>query len=158
MKRIIAKTGIEYIAELMQDNDLSPAIGQNKRKAVWSAGNCFVFAHARSKNETRLTLEPLDPQQDFSGAALTAWEAIVNELKACGLLVGGEPAGASGKPKGRKPLSDTEWEIRFETVEKVLDASRGRGGSLPQACGWVGVAYSTFRTWHKEYKTRKTKN
>jgi hypothetical protein len=51
---------------------------------------------------------------------------------------------------GRRPLSEREWEKRFEAVERILEASEESGITLEQACAREGIPYSTFRHWRQK--------
>ena len=56
---------------------------------------------------------------------------------------------------GRAPLTEKDWQKRFDMVEKILRSKESLGITLEQACAREGIPYSTFRYWRGKMKTDK---
>ena len=56
---------------------------------------------------------------------------------------------------GRFPLTDAEWEERFEVVRRVLRTKEREEITLEQACARAGVPYTTFKDWRRKMNGKR---
>jgi hypothetical protein len=53
------------------------------------------------------------------------------------------------KKTGRPPLTEEEWQERFDKVASVQQTREKRNCTLEQACAWEQVPYSSFINWQR---------
>lgn len=59
---------------------------------------------------------------------------------------------SAGRPVGRPPFTEEDWQEREKKVEEVLQKAEDKGISEKAASELLGLSYSTYRDWKRVTK------
>jgi len=113
--------------------------------------NACIEAYEQTKDCTKVDFENgRNPREDWSKCQPIE-DALFDEF--CQMII--SEVWQDKGSGGRNPLTAADWVTRFESVEKVLEKKRELRISEEKAYARLGIAYSTFKDWKREWKRRK---